>query len=239
MTVEYAVPAPPAPHVDVEGIEQKFPVRRIFCIGRNYKAHAAEMGIDFDKASSQPFYFLKSSDHLVDSGATVAYPPGTADYHHEIELVVAIGKKGFEVSESEASALIFGYACGLDMTRRDLQFQARDNSWPWDLSKNFEQSAVVSAIVPKSKTGVIESGRIELKVNGETRQSSDVSHLIWNVAEIIADLSRYYHLQEGDLIFTGTPAGVSPVVPGDELRGSIEGVGAIFLTIGDAQRQGI
>ena len=231
MHIDYAIPVLPTPFLDIEGIEQKFPVRRIFCIGRNYKAHAEEMGIEFDKAGTKPFYFLKDSAHLVASGATVAYPPGTSNYHHEIELVVAIGQDGFEVSESDANALIYGYACGLDMTRRDLQFQAREQSWPWDVSKNFEQSAVVSAIVPVSTTGVIESGAIELSVNGEVRQSSDVSMLIWSVAEIIADLSRYYRLQQGDLIFTGTPAGVSPVVPGDELLGSIEGVGEISLTI--------
>ena len=164
---------------------------------------------------------------------TVAYPPQTQNYHYEMELVLAIGRPGFRVAETDAAALIYGYACGLDMTRRDLQLVARDKGRPWDLGKDVEQSSVVSEIVPMPGQ-VIRRGALELTVNGQTRQKSDVDRLIWNIPELIADLSKFYHLQPGDLIFTGTPEGVGPVVAGDRIDGRIEGVGSIVLHVGAA-----
>ena len=224
---------PPVASLPVRGSAQRLPVNRLFFVGRNYHAHAVEMGRPVDKAAERPFYFTKSPQTLVESGATVPYPPGTSNYHHEMELVVAIGRPGFRVDESAAAALVFGYACGLDMTRRDLQLAARDKGRPWDLGKDVEQSSVVSEIVPNRE--VVSRGAIELRVNGQPRQQADLSQLIWSVPEILADLSQYYHLQPGDLVFTGTPEGVGAVVAGDRLEGSIEGVGEITLGIGEAQ----
>ena len=227
--------APPAPaSLPIRGSEARFPVGRIFCVGRNYHAHAIEMGAPVDKATMQPFYFIKDAGSLLKSGATLPYPPGTRDLQHEMELVVAIGGAGFCVAEADATALVWGYACGLDMTRRDLQLVAREAGKPWDLAKNFEGGAVLSEIVPKAGPGVLQAGAITLQVNGLTRQSGKLEQLIWSIPELIADLSRFYHLQPGDLIFTGTPEGVSAVVPGDQLKGHIEGVGEISLTIGEA-----
>jgi len=226
---------PPAvPSLPVRGRSERLPVRRIFCVGRNYHAHAVEMGRPVDKAVEQPFYFTKSPDTLVPSGATVPYPPGTRNYHYEMELVVVIGKPGFRVAEADAHGLIYGYACGLDMTRRDLQLAARDKGRPWDLGKDIDQGAVVSEVLPLPGR-VLERGAIELRVNGITRQSSDLDKLIWNIREQLADLSGYYHLQPGDLVFTGTPEGVGPVVPGDRIEGSVEGVGRIALQVGPAE----
>jgi fumarylpyruvate hydrolase len=222
-------PAPPSPTVPVRGTDRQFPVNRIFCVGRNYEAHAKEMGMAVDREA--PFYFIKSASSIVASGATVPYAPGTSNLHHEIELVVAIGKPVFGTTEEDAPTAIYGYACGLDMTRRDLQFKARDKGRPWDLSKNFENSAVISKIVRVSESGLIQSGDINLSVNKEHRQSGNISDLIWSVPELIADLSKYYHLQPGDLLYTGTPAGVGPVEPGDVITGSIDQVGEIELTI--------
>lgn len=221
--------APPSPTVPVKGTDLQFPVNRIFCVGRNYEAHAKEMGMAVDREA--PFYFIKSASSIVASGATVAYAPGTSNLHHEMELVVAIGQAAFCVTEEAASEAIYGYACGLDMTRRDLQFKARDKGRPWDLGKNFENSAVISEIVRVSESGLIQSGDISLSVNKELRQSGNISDLIWNVPELIADLSKYYHLQPGDLLYTGTPAGVGPVEPGDVITGSIDKVGEIEFTI--------
>ena len=228
--------APPAPaSLPIQGSDARFPVGRIICVGRNYHAHAIEMGAPVDKASMQPFYFIKDAGSLVESGASLPYPPGTRDYQHEMELVVAIGASGFRVAEADAPSLVWGYACGLDMTRRDLQRVAREAGKPWDLAKNFEGAAVLSGIVPKAGADVLQSGAITLQVNGLTRQSGNLAQLIWSIPELIADLSRFYHLQPGDLIFTGTPEGVSAVVPGDRLTGRIEGVGEITLTIGEAE----
>lgn len=227
---------PPAPaSLPVRGSDARFPVGRIFCVGRNYHAHAIEMGAPVDKATMQPFYFIKDAASLLESGATLPYPPGTCDLQHEMELVVAIGAAGFRVSEAEAEHLVWGYACGLDMTRRDLQLVAREAGRPWDLAKNFEHAAVLSEIVPKAGPDVLQAGAITLQVNGLTRQSGNLAQLIWSIPELIADLSRFYHLQPGDLIFTGTPEGVSAVVPGDRLSGSIEGVGELTLTIGEGE----
>jgi len=221
--------APPSPTVPVKGTDLQFPVNRIFCVGRNYEAHAKEMGMAVDREA--PFYFIKSASSIVASGATVPYAPGTSNLHHEMELVVAIGEPAFCVTTEDAPKVIFGYACGLDMTRRDLQFKARDKGRPWDLGKNFENSAVISEIVTVADTGLINSGAISLSVNNESRQSGNISDLIWSVTELIADLSKYYHLQPGDLLYTGTPAGVGPVEPGDVITGSIDQVGEIEFTI--------
>ena len=226
---------PPAVQsLPIAGSAQRFPLNRLFFVGRNYHAHALEMARPVDKAVDRPFYFTKAPQTLVPSGATVPYPPETQNYHFEMELVVAIGKPGFRVPAAEAHTIIYGYACGLDMTRRDLQLAARDKGRPWDLGKDIENGSVVSTIVPMPGQ-VIAHGEIALEVNGQTRQKSDVNKLIWDIREQIADLSLFYHLQPGDLIFTGTPEGVGPVVPGDQLQGRVEGVGEVSLTIGAAE----
>ena len=213
----------------MRGRAERFPIRRIFCVGRNYAAHAREMGHAPDREA--PFYFMKAGEHYVASGSTVPYPPGTSNYHHEVEMVVAIGKDGFRIAESQALDHVFGYACGLDMTRRDLQSAAKDKQRPWDIGKNVEQSAVLGEIAPAAEIGHPSSGHIELRVNGQPRQHGDLSDLIHSVAAVIANLSQYYHLRAGDLIYTGTPEGVGSVKPGDRLDGSIEGVGTIALQL--------
>ena len=229
---------PPVYSVPVRGRAERYPVNRLFFVGRNYHAHAVEMSRPVDKANDRPFYFTKSPSTLVESGATVAYPPQTENYHYEMELVLAIGPTagavGFRVAEADAHQLIYGYACGLDMTRRDLQLAARDKGRPWDLGKDIEQGSVVSEIVPMAGT-VIDKGELVMTVNGQPRQKSGVDKLIWNVREIIADLSKFYHLQPGDLVYTGTPEGVGPVVTGDRIDGRVEGVGTIVLHVGPAE----
>ncbi len=230
----YLWPPPPVRSLPVCGSVERAPVNRLFFVGRNYHAHAAEMGRPVDKSTERPFYFTKSPQTLVESGAGVAYPPETANYHHEMELVVVVGAPGFRVKAEDAHKLIYGYACGLDMTRRDLQLAARDKGRPWDLGKDVEDSSVVSEIVAMPAI-VLERGTIELRVNGATRQNSDLGKLIWNVRELIADLSLFYHLQPGDLIFTGTPEGVGAVKPGDRIDGRVEGVGTISLNVGPAE----
>ncbi|ABM38444.1 fumarylacetoacetate hydrolase family protein [Polaromonas naphthalenivorans] len=226
---------PPAiQSLPVRGKAERLPVNRIFFVGRNYHAHAVEMGKPVDKSVERPFYFTKAPQTLVESGATVAYPPETANYHFEMELVVAIGKPAFRVSQEDAHQVIYGYAAGLDMTRRDLQLVARDKGRPWDLGKDVEQSSVCSEIVPMPGV-IIDQGEIALAVNGQTKQQSDVNKLIWNVREIIADLSLFYHLQPGDLIYTGTPEGVGAVVAGDRIEGHVAGVAGIALNVGPAE----
>jgi fumarylpyruvate hydrolase len=225
-----ALPVVTAP---VRGRSERVPIRRIFCVGRNYEAHAKEMGVAVDREA--PFYFTKAAEHYVASGATVPYPPGTSNYHYELELVVVIGTPAFRVSAGAALAHVFGYACGLDMTRRDLQNAAKDQRRPWDLGKDVEQSAVLSEIVPAAEIGHPAAGLIELRVNGDVKQSADISQLIHKVPDVIAHLSTFYHLQPGDLIYTGTPEGVGPVKPGDVLAGTIAGVGTIGLTLGPAE----
>jgi fumarylpyruvate hydrolase len=232
--ITYLWNPPPVYSLPVKGKTERLPINRLFFVGRNYHAHAVEMGKPVDKSIERPFYFTKAPSTLVESGATVAYPPETSNYHHEMELVLAIGKAGFRVAEADAASIIYGYACGLDMTRRDLQLVARDKGRPWDLGKDVEGSAVVSEIVPMSGK-VISSGALELTVNGQTRQKSDIDKLIWNIPELIVDLSKFYHLQPGDLIFTGTPEGVGPVVAGDLIEGHIDGVGKISLRTGPAE----
>ncbi|MEJ8824450.1 fumarylacetoacetate hydrolase family protein [Variovorax humicola] len=226
---------PPAvKSLPVRGKSERLPINRLFFVGRNYHAHAVEMGKPVDKSAERPFYFTKSPQTLVESGATVAYPPETKNYHHEMELVLVIGAPGFRVSQEDAHKLVYGYACGLDMTRRDLQLVARDKGRPWDLGKDVEESSVVSEVAPMEGT-VLEQGALEMTVNGQQRQKSDLDKLIWNIREIIADLSLFYHLQPGDLIFTGTPEGVGPLQPGDRIEGSVAGVGEITLDIGAAE----
>jgi fumarylpyruvate hydrolase len=225
---------PPVASVAVRGLRERAPVARLFFVGRNYHAHAVEMGRPVDKAAELPFYFTKSPSTLVESGATVPYPPRTQNYHYEMELVVVVGKPGFRVAEADAHELIYGYACGLDMTRRDLQLVARDKGRPWDLGKDIENGSVISEIVPMPGV-VVERGEIALEVDGQTRQRSDIDKLIWNIRELIADLSTYYHLQPGDLIYTGTPEGVGPVQPGQRLEGRVEGIGRVALQIGAAE----
>lgn len=234
MTTTYLWTPPPVYSLPVRGVSDRLPINRLFFVGRNYHAHAVEMGQPVDKSVEVPFYFTKAPSTLVESGATVAYPPETQNYHHEMELVLAIGAPGFRVSEADAPKLIYGYACGLDMTRRDLQLVARDKGRPWDLGKDVEQSSVVSEIVPLPQT-VLREGSLAMRVNGNVRQQSDLSKLIWDIPELIADLSKFYHLQPGDLIFTGTPEGVGPLQPGDRIDGNIDGVGTIALNIGPAE----
>jgi fumarylpyruvate hydrolase len=226
---------PPAVQsLPVRGKAERLPINRLFFVGRNYHAHAVEMGKPVDKSVERPFYFTKAPSTLVESGATVAYPPETKNYHFEMELVVAIGAAGFRVKAEDAHTIIYGYAAGLDMTRRDLQLVARDKGRPWDLGKDIEQGSVCSEIVPMAGT-VISEGEISLAVNGVTKQHSDVDKLIWNIREIIADLSLFYHLQPGDLIYTGTPEGVGAVLAGDKITGHVAGVAEVALTIGAAE----
>jgi fumarylpyruvate hydrolase len=225
---------PPVYSLPVRGQSERLPINRLFFVGRNYHAHAIEMGRPVDKSVEVPFYFTKAPSTLVQSGATVAYPPGTQSYHYEMELVLAIGAAGFRVTEADAPALIYGYACGLDMTRRDLQLVAREKGRPWDLGKDIEEGSVVSEIVPMPGT-VLAHGDLVMTVNGQPRQKSDLDKLIWNIPELIADLSKFYHLKPGDLIFTGTPEGVGPVVPGDRIDGHVAGVGEIVLNVGAAE----
>lgn len=223
---------PPTPSVPVTGSDARYPVRRIFCVGRNYAAHALELGNAVDREA--PIWFTKAPAALCLSGATIPYPPGTADCHYEMELVIAIGAQGFRVEPGEAQRLIFGYACGLDMTRRDLQNAAKAKGYPWDTGKDFENGAVIGAITPAAHFAAAGQ-RITLDQNGARKQDGVLSDMIWSIPEQIADLSRLYHLAPGDLIYTGTPAGVGPVAPGDVLDGAVAGLDPVQLTIGAAQ----
>ena len=232
-TTSYLWTPPAVQSVAVRGTTERLPVNRLFFVGRNYHAHAVEMGKPVDKSVERPFYFTTAPQTLTPSGATVAYPPETANYHFEMELVLAIGTGGFRISQADAHKHIYGYACGLDMTRRDLQLVARDKGRPWDLGKDVENSSVCSEIVPMPGV-VIDQADLSLSVNGQVKQHSNVDKLIWNIREIIADLSLFYHLQPGDLIYTGTPEGVGAVVAGDQIEGQIEGVGTVSLTVGPA-----
>jgi fumarylpyruvate hydrolase len=226
---------PPAiQSLPINGKTERFPINRLFFVGRNYYAHAVEMGRPVDKSIERPFYFTKSPQTLLLSGSTVAYPPETNNFHFEMEMVVAIGKPGFRVSQENAHEIIYGYATGLDMTRRDLQLVAREKGRPWDLGKDVEHSSVCTEILPMEGK-IIDQGAISLEVNGQTKQSSDVNKLIWNVREIIADLSLFYHLQPGDLIYTGTPEGVGAVVAGDKITGHVDGVTQVSLQIGQPE----
>lgn len=219
--------APPAiPSVPVLNRPERFPVRRIYCVGRNYAAHAREMGMD-DR--EPPFFFTKPADGIVQNHATVPVPPRTRNFHHEIELVVAIGKGGRNIAVADALDHVFGYAVGNDLTRRDLQAEARDHGRPWDTSKGFDHCAPITAITPSQR---VPTGKIWLKVNDEYRQQGDLSELIWSVPEVIAELSTLYELAPGDLIFTGTPAGVGALQPGDRIEGGVDGLEVLVTQIG-------
>lgn len=225
---EYVVAPPAVSAVPILGSTQLFPVRRIFCVGRNYAEHAIEMGSD--PTREPPFYFAKPADALVTGGADMPYPPASKSLHHEMELVVAIGTGGAGISVADALAHVWGYCAGLDMTRRDLQNEAKKTGRPWDMGKGFDASAPMGALVPAA--GVDPGrGRIELRVNGKVTQSSDLSKLIWSVPEVISNLSHLVRLAPGDLIMTGTPEGVAAVVRGDVLEGFVEGVGEVRTRI--------
>lgn len=224
----HVIDAPQTATIPVVGSDKTFPVRRIYCIGRNYVAHVEEMGGDADR--DPPLFFQKPTDAVVNSGATIPYPTKTSNYHHEVELVLAIGKGGRNIPEAEAESHIWGYAVGLDMTRRDIQ----GGGLPWEIAKSFDNSFPVGAITPISQTGRIDKGRIELTVNGKVVQQSDVSLLIWRIPEIISRLSEFFELQPGDVILTGTPHGVGPVTPGDRLVATFEGLAPLEIAIGAA-----
>lgn len=229
----FAFDPPTQPSVAIQGQATRFPVRRIFCVGRNYEAHAREMGKDPNR--EQPFFFTKPADALVDDHAVVPYPMLTQNLHHEAELVVAIGKGGTDVAEEDAWDFIWGYAAGNDLTRRDLQLEARDKGRPWDWGKAFDNSAVCGPIRKASQTGRMTRGAISLSVNGAVRQNADIGDLIWSVPEIVSILSRSMRLAPGDLVYTGTPAGVGALVPGDVCVVAIEGLGTTTTTIGAAE----
>ena len=229
--MQYAVPVPQLATLSVAGREERFPVNRIFCVGRNYAAHAREMGKDPDR--DPPFFFMKPANATVDATrpATVPYPAMTGNYHHEIELVVAIGQGGRDIPADGALAHVYGYAVGLDMTRRDLQLEARDKGRPWEFGKSFALSAPIGPVLRAQDIGHPAEAVISLTVNGQPRQASDIAKLIWSVSECIAYLSQYETLEPGDLIMTGTPEGVNAVVAGDEMRGAIGGLGEIVVTV--------
>ncbi len=222
----WAFPPPPQPWVAVEGTAARFPVRRIFCVGRNYAEHAREFGNDPER--EPPFFFTKPADAVVASGSTLPYPPATADLHYESELVVALAAGGRDIDAAAAAALIFGHAAGNDLTRRDLQAEAKAMRRPWDMSKAFDLSAVVGAIRP----GPLADGAIRGRVNGTLRQEARLSDMIWPVADVIAHLSRLVTLAPGDLIFTGTPAGVGALGPGDVCAVEIDGLAPAVITLG-------
>ncbi len=224
--VEFALAPPPVPVVPVEGEAGGFPVRRILCVGRNYAAHRREMGGD-DR--DPPFFFAKPADAVVPPGRDPVYPPRTANLHHEIELVVAIGAAGRDVAVGDALALVYGYAVGVDLTRRDLQNAAKDKGQPWDSSKGFDDSAPISAI--RRWSGDPPQGRISISVNGTVKQDATVADMIWNVAEIISEASKLWAVAPGDLIYTGTPEGVGPLVRGDTVEGEVEGVGRLAFRV--------
>ena len=217
----------------MRGSDARYAVSRIFCVGRNYADHAREMGAD--PTREPPFYFTKPASALTASGSTVPYPTETKNYHYEMELVIAIGAPVFRVTPEAARAAIWGYAAGLDMTRRDLQAAAKAGGKPWDTAKGFDQSAILSDIARVSDVGLLEKGAITLAVNGVEKQRGDLVDMIWSQAEIVSNLSHLYHLHPGDLIYTGTPAGVGAVVTGDVITGRIEGLGEIQLTVGPAE----
>jgi fumarylpyruvate hydrolase len=233
MSANLLFPVAPVPTVPVKGESRLFPVNRVFCVGRNYADHAKEMGVEVDREA--PFYFLKPASALVPTGSTIAYPPGTANYHYEMEFVIAIGAPAFRISEADALSVVYGYACGLDMTRRDLQLDARAKGRPWDLGKAFEQSAIIAQITKAASFATIGLQRIMLEQNGTVKQDAKLSDLVWSIPELVSHLSRYYHLAPGDLIYTGTPAGVGAVKPGDTLHGEIDGLDSIALTIGQPE----
>lgn len=229
----FIFPPPPPPSVAVAGSADRIPVRRIFCVGRNYAAHAREMGRDPDR--EPPFFFTKPADAVVDDEASLPYPPETENFHYEGELIVVIGKAGQNVAKEDSLSLVWGYAVGNDLTRRDLQLKAREHGRPWDWGKAFDRSAVIGPAHPVSAVGHPVEGTIQLSVNGVVKQDADISELIWSVAEIISILSHSMALRPGDLIMTGTPAGVGALAPGDVCTVSIAGLGSITTRITERQ----
>jgi fumarylpyruvate hydrolase len=225
----YLFAPPETISVGIKGESKRFPVRRIYCVGRNYAEHTREMGHDPDR--ELPFFFNKNPDNLILNNGDFPYPSMTKDVHHEIEMVIAIGTGGVDIPQAKALDHVYGYALGLDMTRRDLQGEAKKTGRPWEIGKAFEHSAPMGEIVPASVVGHLNKGAITLKVNGTIRQQSDLSQLIWNVPEIIAHLSSIFELKAGDLIMTGTPAGVAAVKPGDVMEGHCEGLGSITTKV--------
>ena len=232
--MDFVIPPLAPTSLPVAGTTSRFPIRRVFCVGRNYADHAREMGATAQAEGREPpFFFMKPADAVVgcDGEVSVAYPPLTQNLHHEVELIVALRDGGANISTADALSLIFGYAVGLDLTRRDIQGKAKEKGHPWDMGKGFDQSAVAGAIHPVSETGHPDSGRIWLKVNGQIRQDGDLSSMMWKVADIIANLSTNVRLAAGDLIYTGTPAGVGPIVPGDLLEAAVDGVGSLHARL--------
>ena len=226
--MDYVVPAPPQPSLPVIGTHSRFPVHRIYCVGRNYVAHIREYGHD-EKAP--PMFFAKANDMIVENGSTIPYPSLTQNYHHEVELVVAIGKKGESIPAAAALDHVYGYAIGFDMTRRDLQQAAAKSGRPWEIGKSFDHSAPCSAIYPAEQVGHFTEGEIQITVNGVVRQQSDLSLMIWDVPHIISHLSQQVMLAPGDLIYTGTPEGVGPVVAGDTMVGRIAKLGELTIKV--------
>ena len=224
---EYVFVPPPVPSVEIAGSRQRFPVHRIYCVGRNYADHVREMGNDLKEP---PIFFSKPADAVVANGAAVPVPPRTDNFHYEVELVVAVGGSGKNIASAQALDHVFGYAVGNDLTRRDMQSASKKKGHPWDTAKGFDASAPIGAIRPAS-LGHVERGSIWLKVNGETKQQSDVSEMIWNVPDIIAELSTLFELRAGDLIYTGTPAGVGPLKVGDRIECHIDGLESLTNTI--------
>lgn len=231
--VEYLFETPEIRSLPVNGESAEYPVHRIFCVGRNYEAHAKEMGNEVDREA--PFYFTKQTHAVLASGSVLPFPPATSDFHHEMELVFVIGAPVFRCSVDEGWAAIYAYGCGLDMTRRDLQARAKEKRRPWDVAKDIEGGAVLGALIKADEVGAIGAQRIRLTVNGETRQDALLSDMIHNCGEIVADLSRHYHLKPGDVVMTGTPAGVGPVQVGDVLEGGIDGLEPVVVTIGEPE----
>lgn len=227
--MEFAFDPPPQPYLPINGTDIGFPVRRIYCVGRNYAEHAREMG--HDPRTSEPFFFQKPAGAIVTDSGHFPYPPKSDNVHFEAELVVAIGRGGSEISMEDAQEHIFGYAFGLDMTRRDLQADAKSKGRPWDTAKGFDRSAPCSPVSPAAAIGHPERARIWLKQNGKLRQDADIADMIWKVPGIVSYLSGYFELFPGDLIMTGTPAGVGPVDPGDRLDGGVEGVGSLTTIV--------
>lgn len=226
--MNYVFPPAPQVSVPVAGSAARFPVRRVYCVGRNYADHAAEMGAD---TREPPFFFSKPADALVPGGGAVAYPLATNNLQHEVELVVALGKGGANITLEQALDCVFGYAVGFDLTKRDLQQRAKDKGHPWDMGKGFDQGGPIGAIQPVAVVGHPVRGAVWLKVNGELRQNGDLEQMSWKVAEVIANLSTYVALAPGDLIFTGTPAGVSTIVRGDVIEGGVDGIGELQIKL--------
>lgn len=235
MAEQWVIPAPPMPGLPVAGIAARFPVRRVFCVGSNYAAHAREMG---GSGREPPFFFSKPADAVFSGAGEVAFPPATSELHHEVELVVALSRGGADVPSESALELIFGYAVGIDLTRRDLQRDAKKAGRPWDMSKGFDRSGPCSPIHAASEVGHPAAGPIELSVNGELRQHGDLADMIWSVPEVIAHLSRLVELAPGDLIFTGTPEGVGPLATGDTVAAHIGPVGRLEIVVGKPGRFG-